>query len=398
MTFPGGALPNAQGGSPQGGQGNFGAGQQQGTAGQQPGGYVPPIQQPQIPPFSVMPSSDQSSFPQPYFPPAQQPQQQPTGFPAPQVQPHQQQQGGFAQQLGYPPAQQQPGYGYQPPVPQQQQQQQQQQPPWYQPQQAPQTQQQPQRQQQAPSAAITQDAYGRLFGPGLPSHLQGATYQQVQQALNIPQQQQQQRPQQQQQQVPQQQYPQQQQQQQQTPTQQGQVQAQAQPKSFWADPEGAIERIVEQRMAPITQATQASAIQAAHDTVLQQYPEFAQYEQDVINKMQGLEPQLLANPTAWRLAFEQAVGERYLAQQRGGFRQQNGNGGYPPAQPQAGWTPYQQQAPRLGDFFTESPSQGFQPGVGDAQQMPQLTPQQMEAARRFGFTPQQYAAGMGVRL
>lgn len=395
-------MPNAQGGQPQGGQGNFGAGQQQGTAVQQQGGYVPPIQQqPQAPPFQVMPSSDQSSFPPPYFPPQQQPQQPYTGFPAPQQQPHQQQ-GGFAQQLGYPPAQQQPGYGYQPPVPQQQQTQPQQQTPWYNPQQAPQTVQQPQR-QQAPSGAIQQDSQGRLWGPGLPAHLQGATYAQVQQSLGVPQQQQQQQggyPQQRQLSVPQQQqqggYP---QQQQQTPTQQGQVQAQAQPKSFWADPEGAIERIVEQRMAPITQATQASAIQAAHDTVLQQYPEFAQYEQDVINKMQGLEPQLLANPTAWRLAFEQAVGERYLAQQRGGFRQQgNGNGYQQVPQPQTGWAPYQQQAPRLGDFFTESPSQGFQPGVGDAQQVPQLTPQQMEAARRFGFTPQQYAAGMGVRL
>src|SRR3982750_134444 len=395
MTFPGGALPNAQGGPPQGGQGpNFGP--QQGLP--QGQGYVPQQQQQQqpqyqppqqqqayVPPMQVMPGGDQFSFPAPYFPPAppqQQQQQGPNGLPAPQQQPHQQQQGGYAAQLGY---------GQQP----------QQQGGWQQMGQQPQQRPQPQAPQQ-PQGQIQQDHLGRLWGPGLPPQLQGATYQQVQQALGL-----QGRPQ--QMQAPQGFQPQQvmqqpqQQQQQQTPTQQGQVGAQAQPKSFWSDPEGAIERIVESRLAPVTQQSQIAAVQSARDTVAGQYPEFAQYEADVIQRMQGLDPQLLGNPQAWRIAFEQAVGERYLQQQRGGFRQL-GNG--QPVQPQQangqagqGWQPYQQtNAPRLGDFFSESPSAGFSGMDGSfGQQQPQLTPAKQAEARRFGISGQQYLQGMGAR-
>lgn len=393
MTFPGGALPNAQGGPPQGGQGpNFG--QQPGLPQQQ--GYVPQQQpqqqqqyqppqqqQPYVPPMQVMPGSDQFSFPQPYFPPAQQqqPQQQmgPNGLPIPQQQPHQQQ-GGYAAQLGY---------GQQP----------QQQPGWQQMPQQPQQQQRPQQQQA--QGQIQQDHLGRLWGPGLPPQLQGATYAQVQQALGLQgRTQQMQAPQGfQPQQVMQQPQP---QQQQQTPTQQGQVGAQAQPKTFWADPEGAIERIVEQRLAPMTQQTQIQAVQSARDTVAAQYPEFSQYETDVIQRMQGLDPQLLGNPQAWRIAFEQAVGERYLQQQRGGGFRQLGNGQSQQANGQPGpqgWQPYQApNAPRLGDFFTESPSAGFSGMDGSfGQQQPQLTPAQQEVARRFGLSGQQYLQGMGAR-
>jgi hypothetical protein len=399
MTGPPMYQPPQQG-QPQAGQGQGFGGQGAGLPQGQPG-YVPPQQrfdgappqQPQyqypqgIPPMAAMPSSDQVTLPPPYFPPPQQPPQgpPPQGWP-----PQQQPQGGWPQPYvagqpqGQPP--QQGGYAGQL---------------YPQFQQPGQPQAQPQQRPQAPSGVIQQDAYGRLYGPGLPPHLQGATADQVRQAYGMvsqgqPQQQPQYRqlPQPQGQQPPQQQPP-------QPPPSQGQVPAQAQPRSFWADPEGAIERIVEQRMAPITQATLTQAIQGARDTVAGQYPEFAQYEQDVIQRMQGLAPELLSNPQAWRLAFEQAVGERYLAQQRGQFRQQpqQQNGSLPPQNGgQPGWSPYpQQRGPALGDFFTESPSQGYQSG-GDQYQPPvQLTPQQREAARRFGLTEQAYASGMGVR-
>lgn len=392
MTFPGGALPNAQGGQPQGGQGpNFG--QQQGLP--QGQGYVPQQQQQQqqqfqpqqqqayVPPMQVMPGSDQFSFPQPFFPPAQQqqqPQQQQNGLPAPQVQPHQQQQGGFAAQLGYGQPQQQQGQ-------------------WQQMGQQPQQQQRPQQQQA--QGQIQQDHLGRLWGPGLPPQLQGATYAQVQQALGL-------QGRSQQMQAPQGFQPQQvlqqpqQQQQQQAPTQQGQVGAQAQARSFWSDPEGAIERIVESRLAPMTQQSQIQAVQSARDTVAAQYPEFQQYEADVIQRMQGLDPTLLGNPQAWRIAFEQAVGERYLQQQRGGGFRQLGNGQSQQANGQAGvqgWQPYQApNAPRLGDFFTESPSAGFSGMDGSfGQQQPQLSAAQAEVARRFGISGQQYLQGMGAR-
>lgn len=251
-------------------------------------------------------------------------------------------------------------------------------------------------------AQVNIDAQGRLSGPGVPPELQGRTLAEglnsygmmrqvaMQMAAG-------QRPQ-----VPGQMPPQQQpysqqvqQPQAQTPAQQ--VGAAAQPKSFWADPEGAIQRIVDDRLAPVTQQTQLQAVQGARDTVAAQFPQFAQYEGLVIQKMQGLDPRILANPKAWEIAFQQVVGE--VALNGGRFP---AGGQQPVAQPaNNGWQPYTQGqqgapgGPRLGDFFTEAPGAGFA-GNGAADGTFGLNPAQQEVARRMNLTNEQYARGAGM--
>lgn len=333
---------------------------------QQPAPQQPP--QPQVPfTQNVMPEPAYQ-MPAPYFPPQQQQ--------APQV-------------PQYAPAWQ----GGQPIQPQPQQPQPQYAPPGY-------PQQQPQR-QQAPAQAINVDANGRLFGPGLPQELQGKT---MQEAVGIygamrqytVQQQAQQRPQ-----------PQQQAQQ---PQPQGpQVPAQRPSTNFFTDPEGAIERAVQRivtpMLQPVLESTAETQIAQARQTVAQLHPEFAQYEGEVIQRLQGLPAQTLANPAAWRMALQQVVGERFMSgqlqqQPHQQQRQQQAQlpAGYPGAQPQQQQQvnmPWQPAA--APPFFTESPSavmmQGAQGGpVGGVQ----LTPQQQEAARRFGMTNEQYIQGMGA--
>lgn len=339
---------------------------------------------------------------------AQQPFQ--SSMPAQMPQTHQQYDGGsvnLPQPFFAPPQQQQqPQQQYQQPAQQVPNQGwgQQQMPTYVAGQGVPQQQQgfgQPQQQggAQQVGAGVQFDAQGRMYGPGVPRELQGRTLQEGLQLYGVMQQQVTNglvRPQQQQQQAAQQQF---QQPNQQTPAQQ--VGAQGQARSFWADPEGAIERIVEQRLAPVTQMTQLQQVQAARDAVAQQVPIFTQYEPLVIAKMQGMSPEILANPQAWRIALEQVVGEQALNGGRFPQQGQQVQQGYVPQgqQPQGGWQPYgQAPAPRLGDFFTEQPSAGFTGNGNPSDGTFGLNGAQQEAARRFGLSNQEYARGLGMNV
>lgn len=247
--------------------------------------------------------------------------------------------------------------------------------------------------QQQQGAQVNIDANGRLSGPGVPPELQGRTLAEGLQSYGMMRQvvlQGQQRP-----------APQVQQQAPQGATPAQQVGAAAQPKSFWADPEGAIERIVDQRLAPVTQQSQLQAVQGARDTVAAQFPQFSQYEGLVLQKMQGLSPDVLANPKAWEIAFQQVVGEVALSGGRfptGGQQQANGHLQQPANN---GWQPYTQGqqnpqgGPRLGDFFTEAPAANFA-GNAPNDGTYGLTPAQQEVARRFGYSNEQYARGAGM--
>lgn len=370
-----------------GGQPGQGQQQQGWIPQQQPQPQQQPNQQPFNPQTTVVQADPHVQMPQPYFPPPQQQQQPQQPSPSQQIYPNQPQfapawQGG--QQI-------QPG------------QQQQQQPalPWQQ-----------QRQQQQPqvpygtgpaaSQQVQFDQQGRMFGPGLPQELQGKTMAEAVQLYGMMRQgyiatQAQQR-----QQQPQQPQP--------TPTQQGQIQAQARPTSPWTDPEGFFGRIIEEKLsaalAPVTQATFEDQIGRTRDQIAAAYPIYAQVEPQVLQKLQGLPPETLTNPEAWKLALSAVLGERQLQPQRNGQPQPQQNG-----QPQLPWgspmpiaqLPWQQaQQPQAHQsFFTESPSAvmqgGYAPGDQPLQGQYQLTPQQKEVARRFGMTEQQYLQGMGIR-
>lgn len=351
MTFPAGALPSAQ------------MGQQQGFV-QVPVPHTPQQAAQQTQQLQAQQPAQQQFAPQQLvqqqsIPPMQQAYDGAAlHMPVPRPPPQPQQQAQAPQQYGQPSQQVQQPQGFVPPVQQQQQ--------------------APQQQQQAPQqgAQVQFDAQGRMFGAGVPAELQGRTLQQGLQQYGVLQQQAIQgivRPQQVQQQQAQAQA------QPQTPAQQ--VGAQGQAKSFWADPEAAMERIIDQRMAPITRTNELQSVQSARDTVAAQYPVFSQYEPQVIQRLQGMSPEILGNPQAWALALQQVVGEAQLS---GRFPQQQG-------QQQA-----QQNGPTLGQFFTESPSAGFSSSGQNGDGTFGLNTAQQEAARRMGFSNADYARGAGL--
>ena len=294
--------------------------------------------------------------------------------------------------------------------------------------QQPQQPQQPQRQpdgrfapqQPAPAQGIQFDQQGRMFGPGIPQELQGKTMTEaiglygVMRQSYVQTQAQPQRPQAQPQGQPV--------QQPQAPQQQP-----GQRPSFWSDPEGTLDRMLDQRLAPILQQSQEQSIEGARNTIAQMHPQhFAQYEGEIYARLNGLPPETLANPRAWQLALEQVIGEKAMAgqfnpgqapqgspNQQGFVQMAPPQQGQPQAQPQ-----YQAPMPQLQPaqypravlpweraqqpqtpqpFFSESPSAGVGSGFDPNAGANQLSPAQNEVARRMGLSPAQYVQGMGAR-
>jgi hypothetical protein len=359
-------------------------------------------------PVQVIHSQEPSGFmPAPQFAPPQQPQQmqqhQPYGQPPAIVQqPHHAQQG---YQYGQPA---QPQYGQQP--------------------------------QGVPQGArpvaqgVYADQQGRMYGPGIPQELQGRTMQDALQAYGVMRQAAMQnvqvagRPQQPQAQPqqPQRQVPQQPNQPQLPPQQYGQAPA----RSLFSDPDGYLDQkfsqMLDQKLGqylgPVLEQTAAVQIDQARQQVAALFPqEFAMHEGEVMQKLQGLPPETLANPHAWRLALLQTVGEKALMASRGqpqsrpqqggwqpapqqgnGFQQmgypQQSVGQMPPQQPYAqpqGWVPAgQQPVPPQGSFFSETPAAQ---GIDDQTAAGMLSPQQLQIAAKFGLRPSQYVQGMGVQ-
>jgi hypothetical protein len=195
------------------------------------------------------------------------------------------------------------------------------------------------------------------------------------------------------------------QQQPQQPAQQQPAQQQRQTSSFWSDPEGTIERIVQSR---IGQAVAPFQMQNIEQQMAQQLPAYGQLRSRIAGYIQGLPPEAQTRPEAWQLAHKLAyadaiqAGEQVALQVPRNVPQQvQQHGQTVPqqmpvhVQPQAPQQPQTQYAPpnfvngngaqEWQAAFTEQPSQQFQP------QNVQLTPQQMAVAERMGITYQDYA-------
>lgn len=311
----------------------------------QPGQGGPPPVHPTVGNFGL-PGGGGPPQGQPYFEPPQQPAG--SGW---QMPPAPQSQGTFPQQ-----PQQQPQY--QAPQPQYQPQQ-----PQYQ---APQPQYQPQPQQpqvQNPPQRVEIPDHVVLDGAGVPTELRGRTWGQVKQiygalandfvmrqgAPNN------QRPQPQQQPVYTQGEP------------NGGQPVRGQPQrgqggTFWEDPEASITRIVDSRIAPITQRTTAMAIQEAMNVARMSIPDFAYLEGEIMQIVQGADGQALTDPRLWQSTAELARG-RMMGQgrydSRAAVAQQSPQAQHNPAFARGPGTYVPALAnpiPPVGQFFTEAPT------------------------------------------
>lgn len=177
------------------------------------------------------------------------------------------------------------------------------------------------------------------------------------------------------------------------------AEGQQQPSWDWRNPDASVERVMERvidqrlgpMLAPVLQQTSLQGMQTARNAAAAAIgPQvFAAVEPQIIQRLQGINPQALQNPETWRLAAAAIIGDAVIQQGRNpqGAQQQPQNGGLFPAQAvQPGANPL----PNLGSFFSEQPNQG-----GPGAQGAQLSPEQQWAAQQLGMNPADYAAWMG---
>lgn len=172
-----------------------------------------------------------------------------------------------------------------------------------------------------------------------------------------------------------------------------------QPPSFWENPEEAIARIVDSRVAPITQRTTAMAIQEAKQVAAAGIPDFQYLEAEVLQIMAGADPSAMTDPRLWQSSADLARGrlmsrgeyDPRMAQQRPQQGQPNpaqvrGPGGYVPAP----------VAP-MGQFFTEAPTPpqynqfgGYGSGMNNS-----ISQEEHNYAVKMNMTDAEYVAWRG---
>jgi hypothetical protein len=173
--------------------------------------------------------------------------------------------------------------------------------------------------------------------------------------------------------------------------------------TFWEDPEGSIARIVDARIAPITQRTSAMAIQEARNVAASGIPDWNQLEAEVLTIVAGADASSLADPRLWQSTAELARG-RLMGRGQYNYapagREGAAPGGAPPATRGPGVFAPAQTSP-VGAFFTEAPTppQNGQDGYGAATDMASrvsnLTAEQRQYAQKMLMSLEDYVAWQG---
>jgi hypothetical protein len=176
------------------------------------------------------------------------------------------------------------------------------------------------------------------------------------------------------------------------------AQPQVDSATFWRDPVASVRQVVAQavaetvgqQLAPVTQQAVNNQILAARNQVAQEIgpAAYQALEQDVMASLQGVDPRTLVDPAMWRVAVNNAAGQRALRGQALPARQQPAAaqpGTFAPQTVQPGANP----VPNLNGFFSESPNGGART------QGTQLSQEQMQAADAMQMTHAQYAAWLG---
>lgn len=156
---------------------------------------------------------------------------------------------------------------------------------------------------------------------------------------------------------------------------------------FWADPVGAIKKVVSATMAPVTQTAVQQQVITAREQV-RNNPGYAELEGKVLEKLQGIPAEQLTNPALWQQAYFLAYGEASV----NGWRPQ-AQASAAPAQPVPTPTapaPTMSTAPRPfapTQFFTEPARPNAGPSAA-------LSPEQRAMALKLNMSEDEYRTWM----
>jgi len=164
---------------------------------------------------------------------------------------------------------------------------------------------------------------------------------------------------------------------------------------FWADPVSAIQQVVAATMAPVTQTAVQQQVIAARNSVAAQAPGYGELEGRVLEKLQGIPAEQLANPELWKQAYYLAYGEASVSGWRPSAAAQPTAPASAPAPAPALAQPTVNTQPRPfapTQFFTEP----ARPNAGPAAA---LTPEQQQMAAKLSMSHEDYTKWMpgGVR-
>lgn len=171
--------------------------------------------------------------------------------------------------------------------------------------------------------------------------------------------------------------------------------------SFWENPEEVITRIVDSRVAPITQRTTAMAIQEAKQVAAMGIPDFQYLEAEILQVMAGAAPEAMADPRLWQSTADLARGRMMSRGEydprmlQAGRQQQNGQPNPAQVRGPGGYVP----APvsPMGQFFTEAPTPpqfnqfgGYGSGMSNS-----ISQEEHNYAVKMNMTDAEYVAWRG---
>lgn len=178
----------------------------------------------------------------------------------------------------------------------------------------------------------------------------------------------------------------------QVPPQPRNTAGQFQPNQGWGEPQAPqqpdIRQIVREELQPFAANASSSAMQIAR----QQIPDFNELEAEVLQNLEGMPPQVLANPQAWVRAADLVRGQRMRqrfspANQPGGNTGGNAPQNYAPAGGLS--VPANSYGQPVHTFFSEAPTP---PVFG---QEYGLSASEQAAAAAFGMSADDYRAWKG---
>jgi hypothetical protein len=305
----------------------------------------------------------------PYYPGTQPGQPQQPMYPA-------QQPVIYTQQPGFAPA---PAPQYGAPAPQ------------YQPPPPPQYGQPPQQPAQLPPQFQGADLNARLGGPGIPPELQGRTVAEGLRFYGIMREefarQRQQQPQ------PLQGQPGQQPAQPQQPAPQFSAQPRVPGQPGQPDPmrqyiTDGLREVLPEMLAPLTAPITQRQVQETYGAVRQRYPDWAQYEGDIMQSLQGANAQQLSNPDVLEAAYFYAKGRGVTRGQQAPQGQPGYQPAWPPQPPQGLAPPMPQSYAAMAPAFVEGPTPP--PPASYGQNGQQNDPRDELFARRFNVPVEVY--------